>query len=125
MAIIIETCPKCGHDLIDEVICTNPPIPKKGCLNCGWYWEGEPEEVIRRPFGGNSFYPDDKLMLTSSIYDEIISTDKLVSVDDACCVINNINESVFTATIDYLKNNAISYEKIEEAIERAKKYIKR
>ena len=21
--IVIETCPKCGHDLRDEVICTN------------------------------------------------------------------------------------------------------
>lgn len=59
MAIIIETCPKCGHDLIDEVICTNPPIPNKGCPNCGWYWEGEPEEVIRRSFGGNSLIVDD------------------------------------------------------------------
>lgn len=66
MAIIIETCPKCGHDLVDEVICTNPPIPKKSCWNCGWHWEGEPEQVIRQPFGGNSyafekgalFYPD-------------------------------------------------------------------
>lgn len=28
--IIIETCSKCGHDLVDSVICTNPPIPKKG-----------------------------------------------------------------------------------------------
>ena len=31
--IIIETCPKCGHDLVDSVICTNPPIPKKECTN--------------------------------------------------------------------------------------------
>lgn len=34
--IIIETCPKCGHDLQDEVICTYPPIPRKVCWNCGW-----------------------------------------------------------------------------------------
>ena len=39
--IIIETCPKCGHDLVDSVICTNPPIPKKECHNCGWTWEGK------------------------------------------------------------------------------------
>ena len=113
MAIIIETCPKCGHDLHDLVIATNPPIPKKECFNCGWYWEGEPEQVIRRPFGGNSFYPDDKHTLIGSIYDELISADKLVSADDACCVINSINESVFTATMDFLKTNAISYEKFE------------
>ena len=50
MAIIIETCPQCGHDLIDEVICTYPPIPRKRCPNCGWSWEGEKEEVIRVPF---------------------------------------------------------------------------
>lgn len=53
MAIIIETCPKCGHDLIDTVICTYPPIPRKICSSCDWSWEGEPEEVIRMPFGGN------------------------------------------------------------------------
>lgn len=52
--IVIETCPKCGHDLRDLVICTNPPIPKKECFNCGWSWTGKAEEVIRVPFGGNS-----------------------------------------------------------------------
>lgn len=51
--IIIETCPKCGHDLSDSVICTNPPIPKKECYNCGWTWEGQREEVIRVPFVEN------------------------------------------------------------------------
>ena len=55
MAIIIETCPTCGHDLMNEVICTFPPIPRKSCPNCGWSWEGEQEKVIRVPFGGNSF----------------------------------------------------------------------
>lgn len=54
MAIIIETCPICGHDLVNEVICTYPPIPKKSCPSCGWYWEGEQEKVIRVPFGGNA-----------------------------------------------------------------------
>jgi hypothetical protein len=52
--IIIETCPKCGHDLMDTVICTYPPIPKKECTSCGWSWTGEREEVVRVPFGGNS-----------------------------------------------------------------------
>ena len=51
--IIIETCPNCGHDLLDEMICTMPPIPRKVCPSCGWTWEGEPEQVIRMPFGGN------------------------------------------------------------------------
>lgn len=53
--IVIETCPKCGHDLIDTVICTYPPIPRKECPNCDWYWEGEREEIVRVPFGGNSY----------------------------------------------------------------------
>lgn len=51
---IIETCPICGHDLMNEIICTYPPIPKKSCPNCGWYWEGEQEKVVRVPFGGNA-----------------------------------------------------------------------
>lgn len=53
--IIVETCPRCGHDLRSMSICTNPPIPAKECPSCGWYWEGEPEQVIRVPFGGNQF----------------------------------------------------------------------
>ena len=52
--IIIETCPKCGHDLQDEVICTYPPIPRKVCWNCGWNWTGEPEKITRVPFSGNT-----------------------------------------------------------------------
>ena len=52
--IIIETCPKCGHDLQDEVICTYPPIPRKVCWNCGWSKTGEPEKITRVPFGGNT-----------------------------------------------------------------------
>lgn len=30
---IIETCPKCGFDLIEEVIATYPPIYVKKCYN--------------------------------------------------------------------------------------------
>ena len=63
MAIIIETCPKCGHDLTDLVIATYPPIPQKKCFGCGWSWEGEREEVVRVPFGGNSLIVDDLVKL--------------------------------------------------------------
>ena len=52
--IIVETCPKCGHDLQGEVICTYPPIPRKVCWNCGWSWTGEREKIKRVPFGGNT-----------------------------------------------------------------------
>lgn len=48
--IIIETCPKCGHDLMDIELATFPPIPQKRCWKCGWTWTGKPEEVVRKPF---------------------------------------------------------------------------
>lgn len=47
---IIETCPECGRDLSNEVICTYPPIHCKVCYHCGWRWEEEQEEVKRVPF---------------------------------------------------------------------------
>ncbi len=56
--MIIETCPKCGHDLVNLMLTSNPPIPKKECWSCGWSWTGEREEIVRVPFGGNSFVPD-------------------------------------------------------------------
>ena len=51
---IIETCPRCGADLIDVVIATCPEIVRKECWSCGWASNGEKEEVVRIPFGGNS-----------------------------------------------------------------------
>lgn len=53
--IVIETCPKCGSDLFEEVICTYPPIPRKVCGNCGWSWTGGPEKIVRVPFDSNSY----------------------------------------------------------------------
>ena len=58
--IVVETCPKCGHDLHDVVICTYPPIPRKVCWNCGWSWTGKPEKTTRVPFGGNTDTSTDK-----------------------------------------------------------------
>lgn len=52
--IVIETCPECGHDLMDVIVATYPSIPRKECFNCGWSWTGEREEIIRVLFGGNS-----------------------------------------------------------------------
>ncbi len=121
MAIIIETCPKCGHDLMDEVICTYPPIPRKVCHSCGWSWEGEREEIIRVPFGGNSFYPDDKYTLIGSVYDEFVN----VNCDDSSCALNNINGSVYEINkIDLDRISKINYDDIVAAIERIKPYIK-
>ena len=53
MAKIIYTCPRCGTDLIDTVICTCPPKVQKWCPSCGWTYTEDHEEVIRVPFGGN------------------------------------------------------------------------
>lgn len=50
MAVIIETCPRCGHDLLSISITTYPPIPCKECKSCGWRREGKPKEIIRIPF---------------------------------------------------------------------------
>lgn len=78
--IIIETCPKCGHDLHDVVLASFPPIPKKECFNCGWSWIGEREEIVRVPFGGNS--------LNTNSLDKY---DKLeINLDDLT-VLNNFN----------------------------------
>ena len=48
--MVVETCPKCGYPLVNFTICTYPPIPSKRCMQCGWYWEGEPGEVKYVPF---------------------------------------------------------------------------
>jgi hypothetical protein len=48
--IVVETCPKCGAPLMDSVICTYPPIPRKDCPSCGWFWEGKPERIAYQPF---------------------------------------------------------------------------
>ena len=55
---IIETCPRCGADLINVVIAASPEIIRKECWSCGWASQGEKEEVVRIPFGGNRSFPD-------------------------------------------------------------------
>lgn len=87
MAIIIETCPTCGHDLMDEVICTYPPIPRKSCPNCGWSWEGEQEKVIRVPFGSNGAIVDNLVDIEPSVLNNIDSDNCLAttpSCNNAC-----------------------------------------
>lgn len=83
---IIETCPKCGHDLIDIMIATYPPIPRKECWSCGWSWEGEPEEVVRVPFGGNAIniteQPSLNDYLNSSLKDSLVGNFKQSPCDN-------------------------------------------
>ena len=79
--IVVETCPKCGNDLRDEVICTYPPIPRKVCWNCGWSWTGKPKKITRVPFGGNTnnFTDKDNISIvldeSSTDWDSIDITD--------------------------------------------------
>ena len=117
MAIIIETCPKCGHDLQDLVLASNPAIPQKKCFCCGWEWTGEPEQVLRVPFGGNSLNVD-------VVYDLHGNTD-CECLNTNCYMANNFNDNVFTVRredLDFISK--ISYEDIAAAVERVKKYIK-
>ena len=115
--IIIETCPKCGHDLQDLVVATNPPIPKKECFNCGWVWEGEPEQVVRIPFGGNSFNHDDPTLHGNTDCECLNSTD---------CFANNLAGRVFMSNVITHENAVkLSHDDIAAAVERTKKYIKR
>lgn len=79
--MIIETCPKCGHDLRDEVICTYPPIPKKVCWNCGWSWTGEPEKITRVPFGGNTNNFTDKDNTSIILYESSTNWDSIDITD--------------------------------------------
>lgn len=90
--MIIETCPRCGHDLVDLMLTSNPPIPKKQCWSCGWSWTGEPEEVIRVPFGGNSFVPDTTNYLNIGGNDTIINT-RLNNVNYEDAYIDNFAQS--------------------------------
>lgn len=48
--MIIETCPKCGGDLLNIVYTSYPPIPAKRCVKCGWEWRGKPDPIERVPF---------------------------------------------------------------------------
>lgn len=47
---LIETCPKCGHDLTDICYTVYPPIYGKQCFSCGWRSEAEKEQVVRVPY---------------------------------------------------------------------------
>lgn len=85
--IVIETCPKCGHDLMDTIIATYPPIPKKECTNCGWSWTGEREEVVRVPFGGNS----------GLIVDDLVDICNTVDITDE---VNSIMKKIDKNTLD-------------------------
>lgn len=47
---IIYTCPKCGADLEELMLASNPPQYQQQCRSCGWK-HTEQEAVVRIPFG--------------------------------------------------------------------------
>ena len=49
--IIIETCLRCGADLLASVIYTYPPINRMDCSSCGWHWESGTKPIERVLFG--------------------------------------------------------------------------
>ena len=84
--IIIETCPKCGHDLHDLVIVTNPPIPHKKCFECGWEWFGEPEQVIRVPFGGNATNTTEHISLNDYLNSFNLNDSLISNFEQTACM---------------------------------------
>lgn len=86
--MIIETCPRCGNDLINFEITTYPPIPGKECLKCGWRWTGEPEKIVRVPFMINNGKFDERsknnnkedIKLTYTGIDEKITEDEICNL---------------------------------------------
>lgn len=74
--IIIPICPKCGADLLGEVIDTDPPIERKYCSKCSWFWEGS-DKAERVPFDPTSDVSNVK---------EAIITGAIVSpIDNSMC----------------------------------------
>lgn len=61
---IIYTCPKCGADLEELVLTSNPPQHIKRCKNlkCDWMFVEKPQDVIRIPYVPPD---DDNLVLTT------------------------------------------------------------
>ena len=50
MSMIIYTCPKCGADLEELVLCSYPPKYKKRCPKCGYSYTEESDPIIRIPY---------------------------------------------------------------------------
>lgn len=85
--MIIYTCPKCGHDLLSEVLTCLPPIHRDYCPNCGWRHE-ESEEVVRIPYGGNSNITESTLnsieLKTDMCCDSVASIDSTITIEEVC-----------------------------------------
>lgn len=73
--VIIETCPECGHDLIDIELTTYPPIPSKHCTNCGWSWQAEREDIVRIPFDPNKQHVPTITILNAPLHPSDVAYD--------------------------------------------------
>ena len=49
-AMLVYTCPKCGENLAEVCIATNPPKYRKWCLHCGWQSQIEESTVVKVPY---------------------------------------------------------------------------
>lgn len=101
---IIETCPRCGADLIDVVIATYPDIIRKECWSCGWASHGEKEEVIRIPFGGNSNWFGTTEAVTNSHYAPMGSRDKTYEEKEEVIRVPFVGNSNFPCTAEAITN---------------------
>ena len=66
---------------MDTISCTNPPIPRKECPKCGWFWEGQREPIIRVPFNEKS------MPVITELNNPLQPTDS--RYDGACAGCNN------------------------------------
>jgi hypothetical protein len=92
---------------VNEVIDTYPQIPRKSCPSCGWSWEGEPEQVMRIPFGGNSFNHDNLTLHGNTDYECVnglaTSTQRETRFSDLIVddLVNDCNEYINKLSDDY------------------------
>lgn len=122
--MIIETCPECGHDLINLVLTVYPPIPKKQCTFCDWSWTGQREDIIRVPFNSVTYEPYTPDYIQTTIDDiadinlfgvdlnNISYTDGTIgTLNQAACTNcpNNIKNSVTSTCSCTLGSSQITY----------------
>ena len=75
--MIIYTCPECGADLQSFILTSNPPKTQYNCPLCNWSYtepQGQPEEIIRIPYGGNSISKQNFSLLDLPYYDYVATT---------------------------------------------------
>ena len=116
--IIIDLCPKCGHELHETVICTYPSIDRKECCRCGWSWESEPVPIVKVPFNdGSACCNTDYVIHGNTDYECLNSTD---------CFANNLAGTIFTSNMITQENTIkLCHDDIMAAVDRIEKYIKK